>query len=660
MNIKDISGIILFFLFSFSVTQAQIYVDANATGTNNGSSWANAFTELHSATAIAGYGAQIWVAKGTYFPTSGTNRDISFHIANGVELYGGFAGGETSVGQRNWNTNVTILSGDIGTSGSPTDNSYNVVEYPNTSITGKMDGFIVQDGYATGPYQVNGAAVMINAYGTNLNGSIEFRNNVFVNNYASGNGGAVYMEAGNNGSLQPVFVSCKFLGNNTGSSGGAVYHSAYNGGYIASIFSKCTFLQNQSNESGAAIFNHGGGGKCVPQFTHCDFESNASNVGHGGAMYNLGTGLNSNSSPIITNCRFFKNSGFAAGAIYNNGTSNGNSSPVITNSTFVANFINANGLAGGGGGTIYNNGSVDGNSSTEVVNCIVWGNSAPHGTHVFKNVEGTPTISYSLIDQPDCTSLNTSLGSTVTCGGGIQYNIDPLFLNEAGGDLRLQDASPAINTGDNSKNTVSIDLDGVARIANSLIDKGAYENFSVVLPIELGQFTAEARGEEVFLKWNTLSELDNDYFTIEHSIDGHSFEPIFEIKGAGNSIETNHYQVVDTKPVRGINYYRLVQTDFDGTSTKSNIVNVLFESGVQAVFPNPVKNVLYVSTENFEPHEVHFSIFDILGNRITQQTLEVVNGRFEIKEVENLSIGTYFIKITTNGQDDFVQKIQKL
>ena len=121
MSIKDIAGIILILLFSFSSLHAQIYVDANATGTNNGTSWTNAFTELHAATALAGYGAQIWIADGTYYPTSSTNRNISFQINNGVEIYGGFAGGETSISQRDWVANPTILSGDIGTSGTNTD-----------------------------------------------------------------------------------------------------------------------------------------------------------------------------------------------------------------------------------------------------------------------------------------------------------------------------------------------------------------------------------------------------------------------------------------------------------------------------------------------------------------------------------------------------------
>ena len=662
MSTKDVAGIVLFFLFSFSSLQAQIFVDADATGANNGTSWADAFTELHAATALAGYGAQIWIAEGTYHPTAGTDRNISFQIDNGVEIYGGFAGGETSISQRDWVANPTILSGDIGTAGTKNDNSYVIVNYPNSSTTGKMDGVIIQDGYADGTYQINGAGILINAFALANDGAIQFSNIVFQNNYASGSGGAVYMEAGNGGSLKPNFELCQFLNNASGSSGGAVYHSAYNNGSITSTFSKCTFFQNMAMESGAGVFNHGGnGGNCVPSFTHCDFEANASDNGHGGALYNLGTGEGGNASPIIVNSRFFNNSGFAAGAIYNNGTNKGNSSPQITNSTFVGNYINEKGAAGGGGGIIYNNGSVNGSSNTIVTNSIIWGNKVDgDNTHVFKNVEGTPTISYSLIDAGDCSNLNYALGSTTTCGPGMQYNIDPLFVNEGGGDLRLQVGSPAINTGDNTINPVVVDLDGVSRVMYSVIDKGAYESFAVVLPVELINFQAETRGDEVVLNWATASEINNDYFTIERSIDGVSFESIAEIKGAGNSNATLDYETIDASPIRGTNYYRLIQTDFDGTTIKSHTVNVVFEKGETSVFPNPVTTVLYVTTENFKNHEVEYGIYDILGNEISRQKIEVWNGRFEINEVKGLSTGTYFIKVLSQGEDAFVQKIQKL
>ena len=100
-----------------------IFVDINATeGENDGSSWRNAYTDLQSALAVAGASDQIWVAAGTYLPTTGNNlpedvedpREVSFAINNGVKVYGGFAGGETSLEQRDINANQTILSGNIG------------------------------------------------------------------------------------------------------------------------------------------------------------------------------------------------------------------------------------------------------------------------------------------------------------------------------------------------------------------------------------------------------------------------------------------------------------------------------------------------------------------------------------------------------------------
>lgn len=93
-------GAILLLSSRAEAGSAVIYVRANASGANNGTSWANAYTNLQTALSNASAGTQIWVAAGTYKPTSGTDRGISFVMKNGVQLYGGFAGTENSLTHR--------------------------------------------------------------------------------------------------------------------------------------------------------------------------------------------------------------------------------------------------------------------------------------------------------------------------------------------------------------------------------------------------------------------------------------------------------------------------------------------------------------------------------------------------------------------------------
>jgi hypothetical protein len=129
-----------------------IYVRAAASGANDGTSWTDAFTDLQAALAAAVASDEIWVAAGTYRPTATTDRIASFALKNGVGIYGGFAGTETMRSQRNTAANVTILSGDLGTVGDATDNSYHVVTSDGTvTATGILDGFTITAGRADGP-----------------------------------------------------------------------------------------------------------------------------------------------------------------------------------------------------------------------------------------------------------------------------------------------------------------------------------------------------------------------------------------------------------------------------------------------------------------------------------------------------------------------------
>ncbi|MCK6650293.1 MAG: DUF2341 domain-containing protein, partial [Bacteroidia bacterium] len=92
------------------------------------------------------------------------------------------------------------------------------------------------------------------------------------------------------------------------------------------------------------------------------------------------------------------------------------------------------------------------------------------------------------------------------------------------------------------------------------------------LPIELLSFTAQYVGENVKLRWETSSEHNNDYFTIERSADGTNFSDIGTVNGAGNSSVHQNYQFIDHDPYEAITYYRLKQTDFDGAFSRSHIV----------------------------------------------------------------------------------------
>ena len=96
------------------------------------------------------------------------------------------------------------------------------------------------------------------------------------------------------------------------------------------------------------------------------------------------------------------------------------------------------------------------------------------------------------------------------------------------------------------------------------------------LPIELLRFTAVAKDTYVQIDWLTATEINNDYFNVERSADGLNFNSMSKINGAGNSTEVLSYSSVDERPLDGISYYRLKQTDYDGETSYSNIEAVAF------------------------------------------------------------------------------------
>jgi hypothetical protein len=159
------------------------------------------------------------------------------------------------------------------------------------------------------------------------------------------------------------------------------------------------------------------------------------------------------------------------------------------------------------------------------------------------------------------------------------------------------------------------------------------------LPIELLEFVATPLGNSIELNWTTLSELNNDYFTVERSTTGTEFEEIGTVQGAGTTLARKNYRYLDEYPTDGISYYRLKQTDFDGTISFSEIARVDLSAPAQiVVYPNPIAR----STTARLNYRGSFALFNSMG----QMVLMVENSN-EL-DTRGLPSGVYTIK-STNG-----------
>ncbi|MEM1093651.1 MAG: hypothetical protein AAGJ10_03530 [Bacteroidota bacterium] len=198
-----------------------IYVDADANGANNGTSWANAFTSLQSALAVATGSDEIWIAGGTYYPTSGSSRTISFTITgdqDGLKIYGGFAGTETQRSQRDIGANQVVLSGDIGNPGSINDNSFHVVLFDggtalgtsytaNVTTSTVLDGVIITNGHANGSNaNAAGAGIFCDGRGSGNACSPTLSNVVVVGNIASV-GAGLFNNGSSGGDSSPTLIN---------------------------------------------------------------------------------------------------------------------------------------------------------------------------------------------------------------------------------------------------------------------------------------------------------------------------------------------------------------------------------------------------------------------------------------------------------------------
>ncbi|HMN96893.1 MAG TPA: right-handed parallel beta-helix repeat-containing protein [Phycisphaerales bacterium] len=444
---------------------AVIHVDASlASGANDGTSWENAYrgtTALVTAIAAATAGDELWVAAGTYKPTATLTRTLSFNLKTGVAIYGGFAGGETMLDQRDIAANPTILSGDLA-SNDPvvSDNSHHVVRGNSAGASAILDGFTITGGNAngtsTGDNDRGGGALMV---GTS---SGTFRNCRFVANRCTFGGGAVYVRTSS-----PTFVGCSFEGNLGGSFGGAfdIFQNSN------PVFRQCLFVGNSALRAGAIeVF-----GGCQPSFVNClVYDNTATGSGGGGAFF-----VASSSTATIRNCT------------------------IVQNKATV--------LAGG----LLTNGS-----TTSVANSIIWGNSGPGGAvtaanQIANQSGGTTPTSWSTVQFGFAGTGNSGVDPLFSAPASGDFRLSPTSpaIDSASNALVpagvLVDLDGAPRFVDDPA-TVDSGL-GTAPI----VDRGAWE-FQPVPPICIGDLDGDGAvdGADLGLllgAWGTAAaDLDGD------------------------------------------------------------------------------------------------------------------------------------------------------
>ncbi|MBX2893888.1 MAG: T9SS type A sorting domain-containing protein [Cyclobacteriaceae bacterium] len=274
---------------------------------------------------------------------------------------------------------------------------------------------------------------------------------------------------------------------------------------------------------------------------------------------------------------------------------------------------------------------------------LIWGHNNASLTSTTSGVDGViiqerVNRTWRVSETGDVGSVSVSFDISSFSGSPLGANLR-LLIDRDGDGFADNDVTP-IGAGSFAGNIVT--FSGVNFQNGDRFTLGN-TNSNASLPIELLSLHASVVRNEVLLQWATATELNNDYFTIQRSQSGEGWEEIGVIKGAGNSQHRIDYQTIDTNPIIGISYYRLKQTDYDGTTTYSSIKRVQVDESYQLkAYPNPTTGKLTVTTGfNIEPHDIR------LLNTVGQQIPLHVHQHGSEAEIEaiNPPPGIYILQV---------------
>ena len=183
------------------------------------------------------------------------------------------------------------------------------------------------------------------------------------------------------------------------------------------------------------------------------------------------------------------------------------------------------------------------------------------------------------------------------------------------------------------------------------------------LPVSWLSISAKKSVNSVLVDWSTASEINNNYFVVERSINNLDFISIGEVPGLGNSNSTKNYSLIDNNLVAGAKtiYYRIRQVDFKGTSTISKVVSVTLDEIVSPIlaYPNPFSKDLQL-TFNSKSQDIKIVVFDLSGREVYNKTLrtDATSTSIKLSDLNKLDNGFYMLNVTIDGETH-VLKINK-
>ncbi len=243
-------------------------------------------------------------------------------------------------------------------------------------------------------------------------------------------------------------------------------------------------------------------------------------------------------------------------------------------------------------------------------------------------------------------------GSFVENGGTLQFRDDKIDLT-----------FPCTLIESNTTTNITLFAKGFANLdCAPFEDSYTFELTPSQLGIELVDFYGKMEDNQARLTWITASETENDFFTLERSKDGLNYFEIEKIAGSGTSNNTNRYDYFDENAYLGVSYYRLKQTDFDGSFAYSwtiTLINEQTKADITSIYPNPAISTAPFHVDFYSPNtqEITLQIYSLVGKQMLDEKVELAKGLNTLNvNIDHLRKGFYLVKIITSDDRQIAYK----